>query len=135
MKGWFSWILVVLLAALFLYAGISKIPDPVAFARDIEAYRLLPGQASLAVALWLPWLEVLAALALVWPAWRAAGRQLLLLLLTVFQILLLVTWFRGLDIECGCFGGGGSSVPLALLRNLGLMFLLGLLWVLEGHRE
>jgi uncharacterized membrane protein YphA (DoxX/SURF4 family) len=43
-------------------------------------------------------------------------------------------WARGLSIECGCFGGGGGSVPGAsdkylwdLLRDFGLLLLSGLL--------
>ena len=41
---------------------------------------------------------------------------------------------RGLEIDCGCFdpsGTTGTSAGAALLRDLGLMVLIVITWVLE----
>jgi hypothetical protein len=39
---------------------------------------------------------------------------------------------RGINIACGCFGGGGDAIgPLTLLRNLALLLGVAALWVLD----
>ncbi len=114
-------------ALVFLAAGALKVGDPGAFAKEIANYRLVsPFVAGLA-ALYLPWLEISLGLGLVWPRLRAAARLLGLLLLGVFCAALVSTLARGLDIRCGCFGGGeesGVTAGWALLRNLVLLGLL-----------
>ena len=49
------------LGLIFLYAGISKLADPEAFAVIIEAYGLIPESWLMPVAVGLPALEVIAA--------------------------------------------------------------------------
>ena len=47
----------------------------------------------------------------------------------VFIIAIAQAWARGLNIDCGCFGGGGSVAPgetkylQEILRDIGLVFL------------
>jgi hypothetical protein len=53
------------LAAVFIYAGAVKALDPVQFASDIDNYKILPWPVSVALAFYLPWLEILCALGLV----------------------------------------------------------------------
>ena len=38
----FEWLVRLGLCGLFLYAGISKLGDPAAFAQDVSHYRVLP---------------------------------------------------------------------------------------------
>src|SRR5204863_3296708 len=52
------------LAALFVVAGVLKIGDPPGFAHELHNYRLVPGAAVNAIALVLPWLEVVTGVAL-----------------------------------------------------------------------
>ncbi len=106
-----------LLGAVFVWAGAVKAGDPAGFARDIAAYRLLgPGAVPL-LAAWLPYLELVAGVALIaGVAWRGAVR-LALGLTMVFVAALASAWIRGLDISCGCFGGGGKG-PMAILEAL-----------------
>lgn len=118
-------VLELLCAALFLYAGCTKAWDPASFARSIENYQLLPAWPSALMALYLPWLEMIAAGALIVGKTRQAALSILCGLCLVFVIALSTAWIRGLDIQCGCFGENSSTVVAALIRAAllgGLLF-------------
>ena len=55
----------LLLGAVLLYAGFTKLNDAWRFAEMIANYRLLPAQANQVLALTLPWLEVILGLLLI----------------------------------------------------------------------
>lgn len=116
-----------LLAALFALAGALKLADPAAFAADIGNYRLLPVPFAAALALWLPWFELALAAALLMPRWRREGALLAAGLLLVFCAALGSVLWRGIDLECGCFGRGNPASPAwALARNAGMLGLAAL---------
>lgn len=123
--GMWQGLALLLVGGFFLVAGGSKIPNPQAFQESIEAYRLVGGWPARWAALYLPMLEVVAALALCRVNWRLAGAWVLAGMLVVFQVALASALWRGLDLDCGCVGeGGSSSVLVAFVRN---WILLGLL--------
>lgn len=135
MKRVLAAVLMVGIGGFFLLAGVLKVADPVEFARSILRYQLVGPGLSWIAAVWLPWLEILAALALAFKAWRGAGLTLLFGLLVVFQAGLASAIARGLDIECGCLGSAAAaSASMALLRNCFLMAGIGLLFFLERRR-
>lgn len=108
----------VAVSAVFLFAGAVKIADPAAFLSDVGNYRLVPASVALAVASYLPWLELAAAIALWIPRVRR-GATLILLGLTVGFVLAIVSaWVRGIDLDCGCFGSSDASSPVS---HLGLI--------------
>jgi putative oxidoreductase len=117
----FAWILRVAVAAVFLAAAITKIVDPAAFVASIQTYRLIPDGAAAIFSVWLPWLELSAALAIFPRRQRSGASWLLLALTVVFLIALSQAWLRGLDISCGCFGSTatvtGSAYSGYLLRD------------------
>ena len=123
------------LAGIFLYAGISKITDPAAFAHAIELYRVVPRALAVITALYLPWLEIGCALAILARALRGGALALLALCNVVFAIMLASALARGLDISCGCFGAGGATGPAALLASLARAALLAITcaWLLLRH--
>jgi uncharacterized membrane protein YphA (DoxX/SURF4 family) len=105
-------VLDILIAAIFIYAGILKVLDPVQFARDIDNYKMLPWPAAVALALYLPWLEILCGLALiVRRLYRGA-----VLLLTGLTIVFIVA-------SCGCFGhvSQGWSFGWHMALDFGLL--------------
>ena len=57
----FRWVLGVI----FIYASIDKIVYPSAFSDAINNFRLFPGVLIDLLAIWLPWLELLAGLFLI----------------------------------------------------------------------
>ena len=94
----------LLLGLLFVWAGLSKLPDPVQSYGDILAYRTgLPTGLLQTAAVVLPWVELACGLLLLFGAWTRAATVLLCALLAVFLVATGQAWFRGLDIACGCF--------------------------------
>lgn len=125
----------VLIALLFIWAGISKISFPYDFFESIHAYRLpIHREVALVVARCLPILEVLCGLAFFVPSWRGTAQWTLFGLGVVFLVVTGQAWFRGLDISCGCFDVGPfarwmeldfESARFALVRNTVLCLFCG----------
>lgn len=99
-----TWLVRLVLAAVFLAAAFTKIADPAAFRDAILTYHLLPPRAADFLALLLPWLELCTALALFIPKHRPAAIAWLGLMTVGFTVALAQAALRGLDIHCGCFG-------------------------------
>lgn len=131
MKNILFWCGRLVLGGAFSYAAISKILDPAAFATNIGHYHLLPHPLALTFGLYLPWLELFCGVGVLC-RWREQGALLLTAAMCgIFCAALLSAWFRGLDINCGCFGYDttASNLPLAIARSatLGLIAFF-LLW-------
>ena len=88
-------------------------------------FRVLPIFAENVVALALPWIELVAALALILNIRARSGALVVTGLLAGFTVAIIVALVRGLDIECGCFGTSDASrVGLVkIAQNLGLLVL------------
>jgi uncharacterized membrane protein YphA (DoxX/SURF4 family) len=108
----------LLLAAVFTWAGLTKVLGPRRWSRDLQAYRLSRPFRAVGLLL-VPWLELLvAAVALTGPPrWAAA---LVLALLAAFSIAIArARVLAGTNqLACGCFGGNATrDYRLLLLRN------------------
>lgn len=103
------------IGALFIYAGILKALDPAQFAGDIANFRLLPHTATVALALYLPWLEIFCGATLIFKILHHGGLLILTGLCLGFLTALASAKYRGLDISCGCFG---HSHPHPLVTSL-----------------
>lgn len=115
----------VALAGLFFYAGGVKLMDPATFQSDITNFNLLPWALAGVAAIYLPWLEIIAAGALLG---RSRGAAFLLgLLMTAFTLAVATAWARGLDINCGCFGASDSptNYPRKVAENVAIIAVLG----------
>jgi protein-disulfide isomerase len=105
-------------AAVFGWAALSKIGDPAATARAVRAFKLLPEALVGPVAHGLPAVElVLAVLLLAGIATRAAG-LVADAALAVFIGAITSAGIRGLRIDCGCFGGGGTVAHTQYLLDI-----------------
>ena len=117
-----------LIGVVFIYAGVLKAMDPAAFAEAILNYRIIGISFAWPLALLLPWLEIVAGLALLLPGWRRSGACVLTGLTLAFVVALVSAIWRGLDINCGCFGeADGSPAHLAIVRNV---LILAGLWLI-----
>ncbi len=120
------------IAAVFCYAGWSKLQSPQAFADSIATFQLLPARLINLLALGLPPFELAVGLWLFigWKVRTAAfcgGAASVIFLLALFSALL-----RGLPVECGCFGDAHSSLaptPHLLLAMGRDLLLAGAVWV------
>ena len=115
----------VLLGLLFLYAALGKLGDVSALATEVHNFRLVPLWSEHLVAMTLPWIELLAGLALVLGVSPRAGAWVALALLAAFTAAVAAAMVRGLDIECGCFGTSSAMrVGWAkLVENVGMLAL------------
>jgi len=94
----------ILLAAVFIFAGIEKAANPGDFSVAVSNYRILPLFLINITAIFIPWLELSSGILLLFGKWIKANSLILTALLIVFNVLIIVAILRGLDIECGCFG-------------------------------
>ncbi len=110
------------LGAVFLYAACSKLRQPwLLFAMAIDAYGVLPQWAVLAVARTLPWLELLIGVLLMAGLWRRVSATISSVLLLVFFAFMLRSYFKGMEIDCGCFGLGETISAKTLARDAALV--------------
>src|SRR5205823_15024265 len=79
-------ILDLIVAGIFIYAGAIKALDPVRFASDIDNYKILPWPISVALAFYLPWLEIFCGFALVVRLLYRAALSVLTALVFVFTL-------------------------------------------------
>jgi putative oxidoreductase len=93
------------LGMVFLVAAVPKIAQPEAFAVSIEAYEILPTAVVNIVAVVVPWVELLCAVFLIGGARVRPSAALLGAMLLVFIVAISIAVLRGLNINCGCYGG------------------------------
>ncbi len=108
----------------FLLAGALKLADLPGFYQSILNDSILPPVAARPLAWYLPWLEIVAALAVLTPTFRRTAAHLLFGLLVLFSLLTLYAWIIGRPPDCGCFGGltsGFTSHAQHLLLNGALL--------------
>ncbi|MBW2602456.1 MAG: DoxX family membrane protein [Deltaproteobacteria bacterium] len=125
-------VLRLFLGGILAWASIHKIVDPLAFARVIQDYRLLPSPFINPCAVILPCLELLLGVCLISGLWLPGAALLTNLLFLVFSGALGFNMLRGLDVQCGCFSSNVSENQAAiwyLIRNVGFVFLAGYLLV------
>jgi len=92
-----------------LWAGGSKALDRQESILAVDAYDVLPDQAVEVVAAVLPWLEIAVAGLLILGLFVRFAGVATALLGAVFLAALAQAKARGLQIDCGCFGGGGPG--------------------------
>ena len=123
MKSFVWRVLDFLIAAVFIYAGVLKALDPVQFAHDIDNYKILPWTVGVALAFYLPWLEIFCGLALIFRRFYRGALSILTALVAIFVIATVAAKLRGLDITCGCFGHASQhwSFPTHLALDLAIL--------------
>jgi uncharacterized membrane protein YphA (DoxX/SURF4 family) len=130
-------ILDFVLAGIFIYAGVVKAIDPVQFASDIDNFKILPWPVSVALAFYIPWLEIFCALGLVFRFLYRGALSILIASIVVFTLAVTAAKLRGLDITCGCFGHASQhwSFPSHLATNLAILTGLVMLWFKAAAKE
>jgi len=122
--GNFIWRIVdLLIAAVFIYAGVLKTLDPVQFAHDIDHYKTLPWAIGVGLSFYLPWLEIFCSLAMIFRVFYRGALSILTALVVIFLVATISAKVRGLDITCGCFGHVSQnwSFPAHLALDLAIL--------------
>lgn len=134
----------IALGVFFVAAALPKVVDPPSFAHMVYNYRLVPGAFVNLMALVMPWVELLAGLALILGIWTRTSAATVGALLFVFVAAVSINLARGNAIDCGCFdvNAAGKSVAERLadmrrdvVRDVGMLAMVAqILWA-TGRAE
>ncbi len=92
-----------ILGAVFIYASLDKIADPVAFSTNIDNYHISPIAINNLVAIILPWVELIIGLSLITGVFLDGASILTIGLLVFFIFIITQAYMRGISLDCGCF--------------------------------
>ena len=91
------------LGATFIYASHSKILAPAVFAKIIYGYDLFPAILINLLAIILPFVELIAGMALIFGFYPRSAVLIVNVLLLAFIVSLSINIVRGHEFDCGCF--------------------------------
>ena len=128
-----------ILGLTFVYASSYKILSPADFAKIIYGYNLLPAGLINLMAIVMPFMELIAGLALIVGIYSRSAAIIINGLLLVFIVALTINLIRGHEFHCGCFsageGGHTGSMGMNIVRDI-IFFIMGLQVILfSGIRK
>lgn len=142
---WLTVRLQIALGAIFIAAALPKISDPPSFAHMIYNYRILPAGLINITALVMPWVELVAGVALVLGVWTRPARWIVGAMLVVFMIAITINLVRGNAIDCGCFDVASAGKTYderitdmwwVLIRDAGMLLMIAqMAWAEKVRRE
>jgi uncharacterized membrane protein YphA (DoxX/SURF4 family) len=115
------------LGGVLFVAGYLKVGKTEISQMAVRSYELLPIPVANFLGLTLPFFEVVIGLLLIVGAATRVVAVLGGFTMFIFIIAIAQAWARGLNIDCGCFGGGGAVDPgqtrylQEILRDAGLV--------------
>jgi uncharacterized membrane protein YphA (DoxX/SURF4 family) len=126
----------LIIGGLFIYASVDKALHPLGFAQVIHNYRLFPPSLINIAAILLPWVEVLAGVLII-IGYKVRGSNLILGgLLVIYIMMLSITAYRGININCGCFSTSAtvkSNLIADILRDV--VFLIFSLHIMAYYKS
>lgn len=123
----------ILLGAIFLYAGLSKILNVDMFADVIKNYKMLPGSLVGIAAIVLPLLEIICGALLILNVFPRLMAAILVGFLIVFILAIFINIVRGININCGCFNKFlTESKNEASLINMKMAIFRDILYLIPG---
>lgn len=99
------------LGAVLIYASAGKLLHPHEFSVQVQAYHMLPDVLVNVTAVWLPWLELLLGASLISGRLSEGAAVLTSALFAAFWLALLANYFRGINVDCGCFSTAAANEP------------------------
>jgi len=106
--------------AVWLVAGVTKLPDLSGFPALVERYQLLPHILAQPFGYLLPFLEIGLGLYLAAGLFVRGSALVGTVLFAVFLTAQVQAWLRGLPLDCGCFGTISRSTvgPATIARDI-----------------
>ena len=142
-SDWLTVRVQIALGAIFVAASLPKLVDPPSFAHMIYNYRLVPGFAINAIALVMPWLELLSGVALILGIWRRPAAAMIGAMLLVFIVAISINLGRDNAVNCGCFDLASANkshdeliaeMEWVVLRDVGMLLMVAqILWASRRH--
>ena len=100
---WLTWAASLVVGGFFIYSSYHKILDPPDFAKAVYNFCLVPDELLHLPAIYLPWFELVAGLAVAIGLGRRGGAFGLGFLTFIFIVVLGFNLYRGHPTICGCF--------------------------------
>ena len=128
-QPWLTFLARLILGGVLLAAGALKVGNLQKSAMAVRAYEMLPVELANFLGYALPWIEIGIGLLLIVGASVKVCGLLGAFTMLAFIIAIAQAWARGLSIDCGCFGGGGTIDPeetkylSEIIRDIGLLAL------------
>jgi uncharacterized membrane protein YphA (DoxX/SURF4 family) len=128
-QPWLSLMFRLSLGTVLLVAGYLKAINLQKSAMAVRAYEMLPVSVANLFGHVLPWFEIAIGALLILGAAVKISAVLGGFTMLMFIVAISQAWARGLSIDCGCFGGGGTVAPdqtkylEEILRDFGLMLM------------
>ena len=120
----------IVLAMIFIYAGMEKISDTNGFSISINNYKILPLFLVNIFAITLPWLELTTGILLLFGIKVKENSFIISVLLIIFIIVISISLIRGLNIDCGCFGTvSGTKIGVYKIVEDLVLLLLGVILI------
>lgn len=114
----------IVIGFLFILAGATKIADPQSFANSIENFKIFPDFLINITAIVVPWIELISGVLVFLGIAVKETSFIIINLLGIFIVIIIISLFRGLNVDCGCFGtSSGNSIGLVKLIEDLLMLL------------
>lgn len=136
---WTAIICQTTLGVIFIIACYHKILEPPDFAKQIYNYKITPGEIINLTAIYLPWIELVAGIALIIGIWNRGATTIIGAMLLVFIAALTFNYLRGHAVECGCFTRSGpertpevlfGEMRIRILEDIGMLILaIWALWI------
>ncbi|CAN2196070.1 COG2259 Predicted membrane protein [Candidatus Nanopelagicaceae bacterium] len=129
LQPWIGLVCRLTLGGVLFVAGYLKVDKLEVSQMAVRSYELLPIPIANFLGQTLPFFEVVIGLLLIVGAATRAVAALGGFTMFIFIIAIAQAWARGLNIDCGCFGGGGTVDPgqtrylQEILRDAGLVAL------------
>ena len=98
-----------ILGGTFVYASYNKILAPAVFAKIIYGYSLFPASFINLIAIIVPFLELIAGLALIIGFYPRSAVLIVNAMLLAFITALSINLIRGHEFDCGCFSINSST--------------------------
>ena len=128
----------------FIVAALPKIARPAEFAWSVALYQMLHYSRVNFLAVVLPWVELIAALALIVGLWTRGAAVVIDGMLVMFVVALLHAASHRIEMTtCGCFSQAGARALTAhrdvighslLYRDIAMFFGVGYVWLFDDGR-
>ncbi len=127
LQPWIGLVCRLTLGGVLFVAGYLKVDKLEVSQMAVRSYELLPIPIANFLGQTLPFFEVVIGLLLILGAATRVVAALGGFTMFIFIVAIGQAWARGLNIDCGCFGGGGTVAPgetrylQEILRDAGLV--------------
>ncbi len=128
-QPWITLLVRIGLGSVLIIAGGLKAVNPQKSAMAVRAYEVLPIPVANFFGFVLPWSEIAIGLLLILGAFVRIAGLLSAAIMLLFILAISQAGLRGLNIDCGCFGGGGKVAEgetkylAEIFRDIGFMLM------------